>query len=1296
MLHLAGSIAGWVDDNDDIIKFYLRKLYRSDGTVDKNAKGCKVSGKRFGGYGERASALPFFVPMTPVQDVVVHLRDFLEVWSATVHPSHGIDLAPGTSLSGPVTFAGGDLPQQRAGGERGQPSTPPDPEMRMSDDSEDERTRAPLKVGVQEPRHQGLLGESPIATSLGGRVRKRLEKASGKTSPRLLAEKIGELICAVKERQMVASSSGEQPGSYAVREVRGTEETNRSARPTPLLLKKEANPQWDAGGNVTDDEEPVELGGHQSTPGKSLPGGKHNLPLAKEGEGVIMQKKQRTEGGGSRASKTQERGSVDKRKRGVGGETSKESTRRRNTGDSSGKRSKSSKGKKTDEGQSGGRDSDVELNINTFDLDKAFFLEMKTGVQKDVVLYIHLKRILPIPDWEGAYNHRSLDDFLVDSIAEAMIDCFNRRDRKYTKPTFVLAPLVSPPKKSKPVVRVLPEDFNATTPEKYWYYPVSGQHKARAAMQVKDHPVEDPSLRRGKGKPKKGVEDKTFYVHVPETNVHCWKEMADLTESEKIRLLKGVLNLDVVWVQGSNKKLAEQGKFSVKEMVDIIKIDWIMLRLSHYVEFEYEGSEMSDLHSSGRSGKCLKSTRTEDMFFKLSLEKRRQGYSFLFGKQPKWRVDEDYLMRKKVTIAVLQGYHGASWDSAMDFMKRLEYVFFNENLHDPGDFTLDKYRLAFGKDDDFNVNTEQEESIEDNLSDFDGHLAIFGAQVLSESPSVCKPGTSVATPTSGGPTPLSSSAPVKRGGLSRLKSSLGESLRLTPHPKRPKPGHAVPHDHPHLSDPSRPYHMGDKHTFSPTEDWGHDIVWHPDHFLPILLDGDWAVAVRDIKDSESAVEADMFVPLNSVRTQMNQNPSDVSMCIDTSALESTGNRMHSKLIDARLAVVDVDGSGHITLLDKLDMSSPLHSAGTQINPNPSDVSMFLDTCGDDMQAVGLDEGVVPGSKDPLYAGFHDDAIGDDILKKPSKAVKNGLLYGSEDDKDTAHGDKKLREGDVLSDIHGTLTPTQHDTGAMEKTKLVNIVDLDSFSPEKSGIKSFMAGVENLRHWEEVLPPQIIDANMKHLSRFPRDGRAVLEDVVRSRLPLTFIAAHLPSHNLQVSVKDTVTIVDKYEELNDEVVNFYMVMILDDCGRSIAAMKTYTFNSFFASTLLLRGPTSVSRWAKDVDLLSQDLVLAPVHKGGTHWSLLAIDFSRCVLKIFDSFSCSSLKDDFYSTLFDNVVKYLNMVASATTDGRTFDHFACEVRMKGVPQQQDGASCGVFILMFASCLAKGLRPPFDFFH
>ncbi|GBG73164.1 hypothetical protein CBR_g12882 [Chara braunii] len=286
-----------------------------------------------------------------------------------------MDVGPGTSISGPVGFAGGECSEGGMRGQGGLPATPPDQE---------------------------------------------------------------------------------------VREVRGSDKTTRRARPAPAQLQTELSQEREASGNVAGEEEVSEQGlFRERSAEKTKSGGKRNLPDEEEREGVGALKRQRKAGGSARTPTTREGGSVEKRKRvGGGDETPKDSSTRRRTGESSGKRSKSSRGKKVDEGDSGEGDDDVEINLNAFNLDNAFFLEMQRGVQKDVVLHIHPERILAIPDREDAYNHRSLDEFLVDTIAWAMINCYRdqRKNMRYTKPIFVLAPIVAPPENGEPAVRVLPTD----------------------------------------------------------------------------------------------------------------------------------------------------------------------------------------------------------------------------------------------------------------------------------------------------------------------------------------------------------------------------------------------------------------------------------------------------------------------------------------------------------------------------------------------------------------------------------------------------------------------------------------------------------------------------------------------------------------------------------------------------------------------------------------------------------------------------------------------------------------------
>ncbi|GBG89387.1 hypothetical protein CBR_g49178 [Chara braunii] len=295
MIRLAGSVLEWADVGDDIFKFTLRKLYRSDGSIDELAKGCKFAGRLFGGYGAGAMALPCFVPLSLGHDEAVHVQDFLEVWASSPHFGHGMDVDPGTSISRrrliDKSRALPCLPTRR-------------PAVGMSDDSGDERARAPLKLGLQGSRRQGLLGESPIRVSLGGGLGERLEKASGSRSPKRLVARVGAFI---NSREVAELTAIYRPGASRVREVRGAANTTRSVRPAPAHLQTEASQRGEAGGNVAGEEEVLELGAtRESSPVTSRSGGKRNLPLDEGRKGLSALKRQRKQGGSARTPMTEE------------------------------------------------------------------------------------------------------------------------------------------------------------------------------------------------------------------------------------------------------------------------------------------------------------------------------------------------------------------------------------------------------------------------------------------------------------------------------------------------------------------------------------------------------------------------------------------------------------------------------------------------------------------------------------------------------------------------------------------------------------------------------------------------------------------------------------------------------------------------------------------------------------------------------------------------------------------------------------------------------------------------------
>ncbi|GBG92039.1 hypothetical protein CBR_g54159 [Chara braunii] len=84
----------------------------------------------------------------------------------------------------------------------------------------------------------------------------------------------------------------------------------------------------------------------------------------------------------------------------------------------------------------------------------------------------------------------------------------------------------------------------------------------------------------------------------------------------------------------------------------------------------------------------------------------------------------------------------------------------------------------------------------------------------------------------------------------------------------------------------------------------------------------------------------------------------------------------------------------------------------------------------------------------------------------------------------------------------------------------------------------------------------------------------------------------------------------------------------------------------------------------------------------------------VLEIFDSFPRVLSDLRFYISVFELIVEYLERQTSYMRSGRNWKSMPGNVVVDGVPRQVDGASCGVFMWMFATLLQRGDQPPFWF--
>nr|XP_055043687.1 sentrin-specific protease 1 [Misgurnus anguillicaudatus] len=167
--------------------------------------------------------------------------------------------------------------------------------------------------------------------------------------------------------------------------------------------------------------------------------------------------------------------------------------------------------------------------------------------------------------------------------------------------------------------------------------------------------------------------------------------------------------------------------------------------------------------------------------------------------------------------------------------------------------------------------------------------------------------------------------------------------------------------------------------------------------------------------------------------------------------------------------------------------------------------------------------------------------------------------------------------------------------------------------------------------------------------------------------------------LTITRKDLQTL-SNLNWLNDEVINFYMNMLVER-SKQPNLPSAYTFNTFFYPKLRSSGYSAVRRWTKKVDIFSVDIILVPVHLG-VHWCLSVIDFRNKSITYFDSMGGNN--DEACRIL----GKYLEQ-ESKDKKGQNLDTSEWTLKSKRrneIPQQMNGSDCGMFTCKYAEYITK----------
>ncbi|NXG50996.1 SENP2 protease, partial [Psilopogon haemacephalus] len=161
-------------------------------------------------------------------------------------------------------------------------------------------------------------------------------------------------------------------------------------------------------------------------------------------------------------------------------------------------------------------------------------------------------------------------------------------------------------------------------------------------------------------------------------------------------------------------------------------------------------------------------------------------------------------------------------------------------------------------------------------------------------------------------------------------------------------------------------------------------------------------------------------------------------------------------------------------------------------------------------------------------------------------------------------------------------------------------------------------------------------------------------------------------------------------LNDEVINFYMRLIVER-NKKEGFAAVHAFSTFFYPKLISGGYAAVRRWTRGVDLFQQDLIFVPIHLR-VHWALVVIDVRRKTIKYYDSMGQRG--DKICQTLF----QYLR---EESHEKRNVELASSEWTLRSmesheIPQQSNGSDCGVFVCKYAEYISRDRATTFTQNH
>ena len=132
-------------------------------------------------------------------------------------------------------------------------------------------------------------------------------------------------------------------------------------------------------------------------------------------------------------------------------------------------------------------------------------------------------------------------------------------------------------------------------------------------------------------------------------------------------------------------------------------------------------------------------------------------------------------------------------------------------------------------------------------------------------------------------------------------------------------------------------------------------------------------------------------------------------------------------------------------------------------------------------------------------------------------------------------------------------------------------------------------------------------------------------------------------------------------------------------------RVYAMSTFFYKNLMLRGPSALERWTKNVDIF-ESLILVPVHVLDEHWCLALVHFRCPGIFYYDSIGGHNMP------ALSLILDYLKVEYKKKRNADlNIKKYVKEV-VADCPKQENLTDCGIFACKVAEVLAKDATPRF----